>query len=72
MSKALIYYKLVNYAGKLVSPKAGVEDSIESITKYLKKNGITPPEPTPEQYAAVKKRGWAFNKQMLEPFKKVD
>jgi hypothetical protein len=71
-SKALIYYKLVNYAGKLVSTKVGVEDSIESITRYLKKNGITPPEPTPEQYAAVKKRGWAFNKQMLEPFKKVE
>ncbi len=71
-SKALIYYKLVNYAAKLVSTKAGVEDSIESITRYLQKNGITPPEPTAEQYAAVKKRGWAFNKQMLEPFKKVD
>lgn len=65
-------HKLYHFARSLVGLKANHMRTVENITNELKRKGITPLEPTPEQYAAVKKRGWAFNKQMLEPFKKVN
>ena len=65
-------HKLYHYARSLVGLRPNYSSTIDHILRELKSKGITPPEPTPEQYAAVKKRGWTFNKQMLEPFKKVD
>lgn len=70
--KAMISLKLRDYAWKLLDPTRKASAETLSWAKYLRKKGFTPPEPTAEEYAAVKKRGWAFNKQMLEPFKKVD
>ncbi len=72
LGKALVYYKLYRSARLQIGDAKRVNEEIKLLEAFLKKKGITPPEPTPEQYAAVKKRGWAFNKQMLEPFKKVD
>ncbi len=69
--KAMISLKLRDYAWKLLDPTRKASAETLSWANYLRKKGFTPPEPTAEQYAAVKKRGWAFNKQMLEPFKKV-
>jgi len=72
LGTALVYYKLYRSARLQIGDAKRVNEEIKLLEAFLKKKGITPPEPTPEQYAAVKKRGWAFNKQMLEPFKKVD
>ncbi len=70
--KAMISLKLRDYAWKLLDPSLQASSETISWAKYLRKKGFTPPEPTAEQYAEVKRRGWAFNKQMLEPFRKVD
>lgn len=72
LGEARVYFKLFKSAIIKINPNPRVSRSIKAIEVYLKKKGVTPPEPTAEQYAAVKKRGWAFNKQMLEPFKKVE
>ncbi len=69
--KAMISLKLRDYSRKLVNPSYKTSAETLSWANYLRKKGFTPPEPTAAQYAAVKKRGWAFNKQMLEPFRRI-
>jgi len=69
--KCYPFFKLHDFALRLIDKNFVESDETREVYAYLKKKGITPPEPTAAQYAAVKKRGWAFNKQMLEPFRRV-
>jgi len=72
LGKALVFYKLYRSARLQIGDAKRVNEEIKLLEAFLRKKGIATPEPTAEEYAAVKKRGWAFNKQMLEPFKKVE
>ncbi len=63
--------RLYEYARHTEGMKPRFQDKIDYLVRSLLAENIVPPEPSAKEYLAIKRRGWSFTPQMLEPFKRV-
>ncbi len=70
--KALHGLKLYEYARKHTGRGRDMSDSVTYITNWLRGRNVAPTEPSASEYLAVKRRGWGFTPQMIEPFRRVN
>lgn len=70
--RALHGFKLYEYARATTGRKPDRQESIKFLTGWLRGKNVPPTEPSASQYLAIKRRGWGFTPQMIEPFRRVN
>lgn len=69
--RSLRLFRLYEYARHTEGMEPRFQDKIDYLVRSLLAENIVPPEPTAKEYLVIKRRGWSFTPQMLEPFKRV-
>lgn len=70
--RALHGFKLYEYARATTGRKPDRQESIKFLTGWLHGKNVPPTEPSASEYLAIKRRGWGFTPQMIEPFEKLN